>query len=331
MSELLSVIVPVYNTKAYLGKCVQSICNQTYENLEIILVDDGSTDGSGIACDTLAATDKRIKVIHKENGGSSSARNVGIRAARGKYIGFVDSDDYIEPMMYERLYEVIHTYGVQMAQAGRDEINEQGEKLPDICACVQANSAVSSKDFVKELLMHRGDCSFCTKLLDASLLAGEEFPEGILNEDFYLLLKLLTKTEGIVLIPYVGYHVFYRIGSNTRTQDKNTFSRVFSDNVDNADYAAKVVEQYFPELKEEVIRFGFVQRIDYLLHVPIGKMNRENMQYRAIIRYLRKNKSKMLGNKLLSIKNKCYLLLFTLMPVWTRKIHATKMRISGNK
>ena len=106
-TTLISVVIPVYNIEEYLERCVNSICAQTYRNLEILLVDDGSTDGSGALCDALAEKDKRIKVFHKANGGSSSARNVGIAQARGKYIGFVDSDDYISENMYELLYEAI--------------------------------------------------------------------------------------------------------------------------------------------------------------------------------------------------------------------------------
>ena len=99
--ELISVIVPVYNVESYLEKCIESIQNQSYKSLEIILVNDGSTDSSGDICDKYAAHDKRIKVIHKKNGGLSSARNAGLEVANGDYIAFVDSDDYIEITMYE--------------------------------------------------------------------------------------------------------------------------------------------------------------------------------------------------------------------------------------
>ena len=104
MKERISVVVPVYNVEKYLEKCVNSIVNQTYKNLEIILVDDGATDNSGKLCDELAKIDNRIKVYHKENGGLSDARNYGVERATGDYIGFVDSDDYIDAEMYEKLY-----------------------------------------------------------------------------------------------------------------------------------------------------------------------------------------------------------------------------------
>ena len=106
-TPLITVIVPVYNILDYLPRCVYSITAQTYGNLEIILVDDGSTDGTGELCDRLAQEDGRISVYHKENGGSSSARNLALEKAGGEYVGFVDSDDYVDPHMYQRLMEEI--------------------------------------------------------------------------------------------------------------------------------------------------------------------------------------------------------------------------------
>ena len=114
--ELISIIVPVYNVEKYLKKCVDSIVNQTYKNLEIILVDDGATDNSGKICDELVELDNRIKVYHKKNGGLSDARNYGVERATGDYIGFVDSDDYIDAEMYEKLYEAIKKENVDVAE-----------------------------------------------------------------------------------------------------------------------------------------------------------------------------------------------------------------------
>ena len=115
---MISVIVPVYNVAAYLDRCVKSIVNQTYADLEIILVDDGSPDQCGTMCDNWAMKDKRIKVVHKENGGLSDARNAGIEVASGDYIGFVDSDDWIEPDMYQDLLEAVEREGAELAVTG---------------------------------------------------------------------------------------------------------------------------------------------------------------------------------------------------------------------
>ena len=218
---LISVIVPVYNIIPYLPRCVESLRTQTYENLEILLIDDGSTDETPALCDRLAAEDERIRVFHKKNGGPSSARNFGLQQAGGEYVGFVDSDDYVDADMYERLYGAIEKTGMPVAQVGRDEIDKDGNILPNICEPVATEQVIPAEGFLKELLMHRGDCSFCTKLLRKDLFTIEQFPVGALNEDFHLLVKMLTREEsavpGIACIPGQAYHVFYRPDSNTRT------------------------------------------------------------------------------------------------------------------
>ena len=319
---LISIIVPVYNVREYLPRCVQSLKSQTYPQIEILLVDDGSTDTTGKLCDRMAKEDPRIRVFHKENGGSSSARNLGILEARGEYLGFVDSDDYVEPDMYRKLYDAIEQYGAPAAQVGRDEIDPRGNRLPDICIPPEQAECMEAKDFMKELLMHRGDCSFCTKLIRRDVLEGQKFPEGALNEDFHLLVLLLgVKIDRIVSLPDRGYHVFYRLGSNSRKEDKETFSRVYADNIDNADMVCELVRERYPELTDIAFRFGIFQRIDYMLHIPISQMTRENEFYRGVVKYLRKNWAKAMANPILSEKNKAYHTLFAIAPKRIRKLH----------
>ena len=324
MSEILiSVIVPVYNIESeYLERCIRSICNQTYKNLEIILVDDGSNDGSGIICDKFAMEDSRIRVFHKENGGSSSARNLGIKEAKGEYIGFIDSDDYIEPDMYELLAGAVEKYNAPMAQISRDEIDETGMRMPDICIPPKEELRITSEDMMRELLMHRGDCSYCTRITHKALFVDREFPVGKLNEDFYLLTHMLTDITHLVILPKQCYHVFYRMNSNSRKKDKNDFSRVFTDIVDNADMVTQLVEDKYPMLLPVAMRFGFFQRLDYLLHIPIGQMTKENAYYKNVVSYLRRNVWKMLTNSYLTKKNKIYLFLLTMAPKMVRKGHA---------
>lgn len=322
---LISIIIPIYNILDCLEKCVDSCINQTYKNIEILLVDDGSTDGTGALCDALAKKDERIRVFHKENGGSSSARNLGIMQAKGEYLGFVDSDDFISPTMYEELMNAIWEHGVPIAQVSRDEIDDKGNNLPDVCVPPAQAYLCSSEEFMKELLMHRGDCSFCTKLIKKELFDDRRFPEGKLNEDFYLLLQMLKEIEGIYILPAQHYHVFYRIGSNTRKKDKNDFSRVFMDIVENADVAQEIVDKQYPHLKEVGIRFGLFQRLDYMLHIPVGQMNAKNEFYTNVKKYLRKHWTDTLCNPYLTKKNKVYLMLLTVAPKMVRSLHQ-KMR-----
>lgn len=322
---LISVIVPVYNVKEYLPRCVASLQAQTYPNLEILLVDDGSNDGTGQLCDSLGAEDERIRVFHKENGGSSSARNLGIEQARGEYLGFVDSDDYVEYNMYALLQEAIGKYGVKAAQIGRDEISQEGERLPDICVPPSSPECIEPKDFLRELLLHRGDCSFCTKLLKKEVFQGRRFPEGVLNEDFHLLVEMLPDIGSIVSLPERGYHVFCRMGSNTR---RNTgFSRVFSDNVDNADMVMELVKKHYPALYKQARRFGLYQRLDYMLHIPISEMKGENQEYGRIKGYLRRYWAEGMANPFLTPQNKAYLTLLAAAPKTVRRIHKKVKRL----
>lgn len=330
-NPLITVIVPVYNILEYLSRCVHSITAQTYQHLEILLVDDGSTDGTGELCDRLGAEDERIRVFHKENGGSSSARNLGLVHATGEYIGFVDSDDYIESDMYELLLSAIKEYSVGVAQIGRDETDEQGNRLPNICEPPIQPEIWESRDFFRELLLHKGDCSFCTKLIHRDLFQEDSFPEQKLNEDFNLLIRMLPRIGRIVSLPRQGYHVFYRIGSNSRKADRENFSRVYADSVENADIAADMVKDMAAgdrELEETAFRFGVFQRLEYLLHIPISQMTMDNKMYRDIVAYMRKNWLRSMKNSVLTGKNKMYHTLFALAPRGIRKLHR---RLRGYK
>lgn len=326
----ISVIVPVYNTMDYLERCVDSIRRQTWRNLEIILVDDGSTDNSGALAEKMALLDKRIRVFHKENGGSSSARNVGISQAKGDYIGFVDSDDYIEPEMYERLLAAALSENLLMVQTSRDEIDEQGNRMEDVCIPPQQAELWECGQFMRELLLHRGDCSFCTKLVHASLLKEERFPEGELNEDFNLLIRLLPRVKAVAILPEQDYHVFYRYGSNTRTHDEEEFPQVFTDIVKNADRVYKIVEREYPQLMPEAMRFGLFQRLDYMLHIPISRMNKKNTFYIEVRDYLRAHRREISSSPYLTPKNKQYLRILGSMPVLARRVHKVIKKARGN-
>ncbi|MCD7725813.1 MAG: glycosyltransferase [Clostridiales bacterium] len=325
----VSVIVPVYNSIDCLERCVQSICAQTYSALEILLVDDGSTDGTDRLCERLALQDNRIAVYHKPNGGASSARNLGIQMASGEYIGFVDSDDYIEPYVYEEMMKALDGSDWEVAQISRDEVDEEGRRLPDVCVPPEQARFCGTETFLKELLLHQGDCSFCTKLVKRELFADHQFPEGVLNEDFRLLVELLQEIRGIIILPRQGYHVVCRKESTTRKKTKDSFSRVFLDIVDNADRVQELVNRAYPGLRPYALRFNLYQRLDYLLHVPISQMTKENEFYGNVKRYLRSHVADTLGNPYLTKKQKGYLLLLTAAPRTVRKAHARRMERRG--
>lgn len=328
----ISVIIPAYNTQTLLERCVRSVCAQTYpqSQIEIIIVDDGSTDGTGILGDRLAVEYANVVCYHEANAGSSAARNLGLSHATGVYVGFVDSDDYVDPHMYKALVEALQRRNARMAQVCRDEIAEDGTKLPDVVAVPQTELVVTAQVFLKSLLMHEGDTSYCTKLVARDLFAdGMQFPTGMLNEDFYLLFHMLPEAGQVVILPHQYYHVFYRTGSNSRkrVQDKDYFPPVFTDIVNNADAVTDFVKKKYPQLLPVAKRFGLVQRLDYLLHIPLSLMRKENAFYISVVGYLRHNLAEIITNPYLGRKNKIYLLLLAPAPRLLRTIHAGIRRV----
>lgn len=324
----ISIIIPVYNTEAYIERCVHSCTGQTFSDLEIIIVDDGSTDSTPGIVDDLASKDSRIRVIHKPNGGSSSARNAGIKTAGGDYLGFVDADDYIEPDMYEILADAVRAHDLKIAQTGRDELSENGEKLPPVVIPPDEYTESTPEDIMKELLLHRGDCSFCTKLVKRELFDTALFPEDELNEDFRLYTELLQEVDRIGILPDAGYHVCYRQGSNTRTA-RNEFSRVFTDIVVNADRMEELIPVKYPGLEAYAARFGLVQRLDYMMHIPVEMMNDDNEFYTGVKKYLREHRDDIKNNPYLDEDRRHKLKLMAAAPKFIRSVHRLSMKLRG--
>ena len=204
----ISVIVPVYKTEAYLDRCVRSIAEQSFGDIEILLVDDGSPDASPLLCDEWAARDGRVRVIHKENGGVSDARNHGIERARGAYIAFVDSDDWLEPDALEYLYGLLRRFDADFSMAGLYKSADMGV-LPQVSS---EERSLTQREFLK-LLFKDGtqeDVQYpCGKLYKRELFETVRFPAGVANgEDvtasFELALRSRTAAAGTKIV----YHYF---------------------------------------------------------------------------------------------------------------------------
>lgn len=212
--ELISVIVPVYNVEQYVQRCVKSIIEQTYTNLQIILVDDGSTDGSGVKCDELALLDERIETIHKENGGLADARNEGIGHARGEYVGFVDSDDYIEQDMYETLYTSIIMNGADFVSCGYFEEFQDAVSIKRSSPKIKV---LDKREAYMELYSRDGSlgCSSCCKLFRSRLFDSVRYEKGILSEDLDLIYRIIDISNIVVCIDAAKYHYVHRENSIT--------------------------------------------------------------------------------------------------------------------
>jgi glycosyltransferase involved in cell wall biosynthesis len=217
IGNLLSIIVPVYNVKDYLDKCIESISLQTYENIEILLIDDGSTDGSSKICDLWKAKDSRIRVFHKNNGGSSSARNVGLKNCRGEFIGFVDSDDYIDKNMYELMLKEMRN-DIDIVTCGTGIIYPaKMKKRTEVYGMTSKLAYFKENEAIMELLLLRGlSFSPCDKVFRSVLFENVRFPYGKECEDLPTIYELIKKSRGIINIGKVKYFYFYRIGSMSR-------------------------------------------------------------------------------------------------------------------
>ena len=196
---LVTVIVPVYNVECYLDKCISSIVQQSYNNLEIIVVDDGSTDGSPAICDGWAARERRIRVIHKENGGLSDARNAGLAVATGEYISFVDSDDWIKPQFIETLLVSLQAGKADIAECGVVYVDEQEHILRE--RCYPEKKAVKSKiEALKSLIKEEGIYqTVWNKLYKRDVLEGILFEKGKCNEDDFWTYQVFDRAERLIV------------------------------------------------------------------------------------------------------------------------------------
>ena len=202
---LISVVVPVYNVEHYLKKCVDSICHQTYRNLEIILVDDGSTDCSGSLCDEFATSDSRIRVIHKSNGGLSDARNAGMELASGEWWMLVDSDDYIAPDTAETLLLAAVENHCEIAVCNMMRIYEDGKQEPFYCPVTEPTIWAGEQRF--ETLRQP---SVCNKLFRADLFKELRFPKRKFYEDTFVYHVLAHRANRIALTGLSGYYYLSR-------------------------------------------------------------------------------------------------------------------------
>lgn len=208
----ISVIVPIYNVEKYLDRCVKTIVNQTYQNLEIILVDDGSPDRCPEMCNTWAEKDSRITVIHKENGGLSDARNAGVAVATGEYIGFVDSDDWIAPEMYERLYAAMQRDSSDIAACSVEMVWE--DNSPTKMLTQEINCVLDRLDAQAELLSERKlKQPVWYKLYRRSIIKDILFEKGKYHEDVFWSYRAIGAANKVSIIDYVGYFYWQRVGS----------------------------------------------------------------------------------------------------------------------
>lgn len=239
----ISVIVPVYKAEQYLDRCVKSILEQTYQNFELILVDDGSPDNSPSLCDEWAKNDNHIYVIHKENGGASSARNAGLKIAKGNWIAFADSDDWLDRTALKTLYDLANQYNVPMAIGGMRVV----QKYTDASIVMKQNAKVlSNADLMSRFFRLNGEPdthSVWGTIIQRDILDGYTFIEGKMNEDVEACYYLARKCEAAVYTDAPLYNYFKNVEGVTNSG----FSKKKLDLLDVWEVVQKQVEQYTPE------------------------------------------------------------------------------------
>ena len=297
----LSVVIPVYNVQDYLEECVYSVVKQTYSNLEIIIVDDGSTDKSGEICDCLKDIDNRIKVIHQVNAGLSAARNTGIDSATGEYIAFVDSDDWIETTMYEKLMMNILKSGKDMGCCGRYVVSEDGKKTimySEATPIIYSNKEALKKIFKLESI----DVAAWDKVYKKELFNDIKYPVGEVNEDAAIIIQLLRKTNGIVHVGEALYNYRHRWGSITKSG--------YSEKLDVVYWHLKKMKEevnlYFPSFKD--LFKTYEAYVSYCMTIKIlrnpSEFHKYKCQYNQYIKILSSTYTYMLTSKNVGVKDK---------------------------
>lgn len=216
MMDLISIIIPVYNVEKYIEECLDSVTAQTYTNIEVLLINDGSTDRSGQLCDRYAARDPRIKVFHQKNQGVASARNVGLQhvSKQSRYIGFVDSDDIISTSYYSDLYQAVSANNADLGITDFVRINANHDIIEKLCSDIIDFGVYSSQDIIKHSVAKEGWCyrMLWNKLYRRELFDGIQFPEHKLHEDENVAYLIFLKCKKIVGIKTEGY--YYRVGNS---------------------------------------------------------------------------------------------------------------------
>lgn len=303
-NELITIIVPIYKVEKYIKKCIESVLNQTYNNLEIILVDDGSTDNCGEICEKYAKNDNRIKVIHKENGGLSDARNTAIDVAKGKYIFLLDGDDSIVKRAIEHLYGLIQKYNADIAIGKVREVLESDyndiEKKDEELYNNKDVKIYKNKDALETMLYNTEFTNMaCNKLYKKELFSGIRYPVGKLYEDLGTTYKIISKAKNTVVTPEVTYHyLVHREGSimNKEYTSERMQALKFTEEI------LEFVKKEYIEIEDAAISRLYMECIFILLKLPRKKIYKEDNE--KVIKYLREYRYKVIKNKRMPIKQK---------------------------
>lgn len=308
---MVSIIIPVYNVQAYLDECVRSVVEQSYRDLEIILVDDGSTDKSSGMCDDWAEKDQRIRVVHKPNGGLSSARNAGLTVAKGDFITFVDSDDFVDKTMFSGLLRGFYENpDTDVVCCGISQFKD--ENYSDTSPFLKLyNQKFTLFEYWKLVLKHKIDNAVWNKIYRKSVIGNVRFREGIINEDILFNLEVLQNASSLIYVPDTYYKYRIRTGSITRQANPRLF-----DFIDNAFFLKKVLleEMKFP-LAVEMEAYIYHEMTNCISTVEkYHSADKYRAQKRFCKEYILNHPIRSLGNCHWSVKQKVKFFLVSCFP-----------------
>lgn len=320
IDKKISIIIPIYKVENYLASCIQSVINQTYKNLEIILVDDGSPDACPLICDKYKEVDARIVVVHKTNGGLSDARNAGIDIATGDYYAFLDGDDTLEPNALEILLTAATEKSAKITCMRLRSVKE-GEDYPNMDKQQNVSGKwVDNREFLKGICTYKESCSFCDKLFASELFAIYRFKVGRTNEDLLLLgTMLLENSYDIYFIDYYGYNYLQREQSITNSR----FGKSIRDTIYNCVELLVLAKKNKPELIYYFQELALYQVRTFLLFMPMGYIKQKHEDYLYAMNILKNNK-KRIWKGFYSLKDKLFLTLCLLSIKTAKKIVGEK-------
>jgi len=296
---LISVIIPVFNVDRYLNECLNSVLVQTFNNIEIILVDDGSTDKTGEICDEFAKKDDRIRVLHKENTGVASSRNFGVDLATGDYILFVDGDDVADKQMIEVLFDNLIKFDADISICGLQYFDK---KMPESVYKKQEINVMNNIEAIESMFYQRYfDTGPVAKLYKSSLVKNNRFPDGKIFEDLYTVYKFINEANKVVFTPVILY--FYR--QNDISMMHKDFETSILDELSAIDEIEIFVDKEHPELKKSFLSRKFSSYCQVFGWIPANINSNEIIEKKDTIwNFIKSYRVKMLKDKKARKKNR---------------------------
>lgn len=312
--EKVTLVIPVYNVEKYLDRCMVSVLGQTYKNLEIILVDDGSTDNSGEKCDRYKEKDSRIKVIHQENAGLSAARNVALDTMTGDYVMFIDSDDKVDRRIVELLLEDMHQYGCDIVECNFYDV--YGGKISARKPLGDTRAYTVEEALGIDIGARGGSVSACGKLYKRKIFSTVRYRKGKTGEDGYAIVDVLSQAEKIVIDIRPMYYYYHRKDSITTKK----FTTANLDNFEAYKYNLSKVRDKYPSVVPEVIfqlDWNYLRAIDRILMCDDWETNE---YFPKLMDYIERNKKRMLMSNRIRRNRKIALILLLINKKMYRKI-----------